>query len=652
MQRNVRLLLKIIRIPFDLVFVTVDALRAIPDIFTVKKEHPCRFCGSLEYLMNDIRPCRAANKYGSLWIFKTVASCVCPPDADMAEPHCTRFEPYHRPIKHLPLTLLALAVIWTVIGLVAERTLHVSTRVAALRQSLGSAESKRIEAATNRDPTKREKEQAEKKLAEAAALVDAPEALAALLDEVEALDPGAEGLWVHRMRLSRDRGQLEEAARYAEKVLAGENPALDAHLVQAAFLARRGKFAEAMAQLAVLIADEKRSADHLQDAAQLYAKLGELDQAQSCLKEALALDPQHVMSRISQISLLRNTGSVEEAKTLLAELQQSITNDVRVLMQAPEFLVIEGGIEKAIAQHTVLHNRFPSYGPLTLRLAQLYQRQGQPGMAKQLAHEAAEEGDPATRFAGEMLLGQLNLAGSLFTDAALAVERARKRDPTSMDAQVLLAQVRFGQKEYTGAIRLLEPLQDRLGKNEQIRLLLARCYLRNGEESKAIALLEAMMADAPDSQIPVLDLGNLYYEANRYDKARSIYEAYLASHPDKPFVQNNLIITLAESRLDLDRAITLARPLQASEPNNPVYADALGWSLVRSGAFTESEKHLRFAVRGLPRNPEPRYHLATVLAELDKQEQAIAQLELAFNLSSRFKGAEEARNLLNRLKHP
>ena len=169
-----------------------------------------------------------------------------------------------------------------------------------------------------------------------------------------------------------------------------------------------------------------------------------------------------------------------------------------------------------------------------------------------------------------------------------------------------------------------------------------------GRFDEADTLLREAAAGDPQAAHPWLFMGDLLLLRKEYQAALKCYEEGLKRDPKNIKVMNNIASLTTERGFDLKRAHQLAAYLNWKYPNNPAYADTLGWVLVKQGEAELSMPYLRQAVVGAPQNPEHRYHLGAALLSTGYREQGRKELEAALRLGTDFDGAPRARTLLER----
>jgi cellulose synthase operon protein C len=131
-----------------------------------------------------------------------------------------------------------------------------------------------------------------------------------------------------------------------------------------------------------------------------------------------------------------------------------------------------------------------------------------------------------------------------------------------------------------------------------------------------------------------------------YGEALQQYEAALRLAPDNRFVMNEYASVNAEYGFNMERTVPLAAHLYAMNPKDPIVADTLGWTLFRQGKTEEALPLLKQAVIGMPEYPGHHYHFGVALIKAGYPAQGRKALETSLKISSRFDGADRARELL------
>lgn len=121
-----------------------------------------------------------------------------------------------------------------------------------------------------------------------------------------------------------------------------------------------------------------------------------------------------------------------------------------------------------------------------------------------------------------------------------------------------------------------------------------------------------------------LFLGDLCNYLKDFSASDSYYEKLLRIDSTNYLVLNNYSYSLAERKIQLERAYRMAHQAYHADSINPSYVDTYGWVLYRMGRFSEAEVILKKAVK-LAREQQGVIfeHYGDVLYRLQRKEEAI-----------------------------
>jgi pentatricopeptide repeat protein len=98
----------------------------------------------------------------------------------------------------------------------------------------------------------------------------------------------------------------------------------------------------------------------------------------------------------------------------------------------------------------------------------------------------------------------------------------------------------------------------------------------------------------------------------QYKKAIELYEKSLEIDSDNATAMNSMGYILADTGMDVMRALRLCRRAVDSKPQNPAYLDSLGWAYYKSGEVLEARTWLRRAIEIAPNEEVIRRHFKIV----------------------------------------
>ena len=221
------------------------------------------------------------------------------------------------------------------------------------------------------------------------------------------------------------------------------------------------------------------------------------------------------------------------------------------------------------------------------------------------------------------------------------IEKDPKRaQPWALRAKVYLAQRDFAHAEpdFLKAIEI-DP------KFEAAYLLLAQLYIATDRQDQAIQKLNAFVEQ--NKSVPaLLQLASIYEKTKNYTAAREAYEKLLAINGNNALALNNLAVVYSERFDQVDKALDLAKRARTTFPNNPNFADTLGWVMFRKGDYRNALPLLQEGAAKLTDNPEVQYHLAMAHYMLGDEAAARTALQKAVQLPSAFPQKEEAQQRL------
>lgn len=234
------------------------------------------------------------------------------------------------------------------------------------------------------------------------------------------------------------------------------------------------------------------------------------------------------------------------------------------------------------------------------------------------------------------------------------VDRALQSRPQSAALHFLKAQVYGVEQNAGGAEGELRRALELDGNFAPAFNALGALYINTGKSGEAIAELTRWAERSKEDPNPHVLMGMVYDAAKRYDESCEAYRKALALRADDVFASNNLAWNYAEhGKGNLDEAMRLAQGVVQRFPDEPGFADTLGWVYFKKGLHTAAVEQLQKAVnKTVARGSDAagyRLHLAQALAAAGQKDKARRELQQALNAKNkplRPEQAEEARRAL------
>jgi tetratricopeptide (TPR) repeat protein len=183
---------------------------------------------------------------------------------------------------------------------------------------------------------------------------------------------------------------------------------------------------------------------------------------------------------------------------------------------------------------------------------------------------------------------------------------------------------------------------------------LAAIYINTNQHDQAVVEVRRWAESRKEDANPHVLIGMVEDSRKNYDAACEAYRRALSIKPDDLFASNNLAWNYAEhGKGNLDEAMRLSQGVVQRFPEEPGFADTLGWVYFKKGLHTAAVEQLQKAVTKTAASGNDaalyRLHLAQALAAAGRKAEARQQLQQALNAKSNAlqpDQAEEARRTL------
>jgi tetratricopeptide (TPR) repeat protein len=167
---------------------------------------------------------------------------------------------------------------------------------------------------------------------------------------------------------------------------------------------------------------------------------------------------------------------------------------------------------------------------------------------------------------------------------------------------------------------------------------LGALYIKMNRLDEAIAEFRRMSEKRPDDPTPYMLIGMVEDRRKNYDASTEAYKHALTINTENAFAANNLAWNYAEyGKGNLDEAVRLAQGVVQKFPDEPGYADTLGWVYYKKGLHAAAVEQLQKAVRQTTARRTDsatyRYHLGLALAAAGRKPEARQQLQQALNMT-------------------
>ncbi|MFA7485764.1 MAG: tetratricopeptide repeat protein, partial [Phycisphaerae bacterium] len=166
------------------------------------------------------------------------------------------------------------------------------------------------------------------------------------------------------------------------------------------------------------------------------------------------------------------------------------------------------------------------------------------------------------------------------------------------------------------------------------RQRLAAIYFKNGQIEKTINEYEKLRGEYPDDIPSLVILGHLYMAAKQYEKATDAFNTAILIHPDN-FIGRDEEIEALVAQDQLHDAIDLLETKLQSDPDNLELLVRRGDIFSMLAETTEAAESYKHVTKLCPDMLEPTIKLGTQYLQMQNDELAARQFNLAFEINDR-----------------
>lgn len=462
--------------------------------------------------------------------------------------------------------------------------------------------------------------------------------------------------------ISLQRGDTKAATDYAAELLKRNEKDADALFLRARASVARGKLKEAIADLKTVLDAEPRSKLGLFFMSDALYRDGQLEQARARAGDLERYYQDFLPAKLLQIQIGLDSGDAEGAKRAADELLTKLKDAAPTGDVTPQLLA------------DVKTNAYLLRGKAALRLAaqspaQLAAARADFEAARQatpnspvphvnLADAAANERkwdeawqhlDQAlaldrTNF--QALTGLINLGAvtGRVGEVRGRIEQLANEQSNSAQLQYLLGQsYRSGSQQDAPDAQRAEAAMRRAVELDAdyvpAYMALAEIYVGTQQPDRAIDTYKKITERRPDDFVAFRMIGMIEAGRNNLDAAAEYYRRVLSIRPDEPVAANNLAALYADhGKGNAEEAMRLGQDVVRRYPNEPGFADTLGWVYYRRGLYRDSVEQLKRAVEGAAKrggdNSLYRWHLGAALAKNGDKAAARRELQKSLELAA------------------
>lgn len=286
----------------------------------------------------------------------------------------------------------------------------------------------------------------------------------------------------------------------------------------------------------------------------LLRVLGDTQSALRDFERATTILPAHMPAQIARVSALLDLGRVDEAVRVAEELRKLYPRDPRSLY----VLAVAQGRRQDMASANE-----------SLKAAEL--------LISQMPRELID-GHPPTL----LLAGMVSYSLKQWAQATDYLTDYIEKFPDSVGPRTLLGQIYLDRHSDGDALKVLEPAQSIAPGDGRVLALLAETYMRLGQHMRASELLQLLSDSSGDNEVLRVQRAVNQFGMGRKEQAIEDLGAVVGARPGtQPFGATLVVMELNDRQIA--RAVSEARALVESDPNNLTYLNLYGVALLAAG---------------------------------------------------------------------
>lgn len=307
--------------------------------------------------------------------------------------------------------------------------------------------------------------------------------------------------------------------------------------------------------------------------------------ARSLLEKFLILNPEQDDVRARLAEMQQTQGDFAGAEKSWKKVLEQDPDNPDARMALAGLYDARGDTATAVAAYAAYLESNPDDVPVLTRLGQLEYIRGRVEPARDLL-------DRALRLApdNESALFWRALIDQDKGDWSAAVERMERVAVVSRDPGVSIrlagAYARLGRSR--DALRVFKRLQKLQPDNPDFAYYLALAHAEVGNARSARRWFSRTVALDPARTEAHFHLALSWDKAGKFEKAATSLRRVIALNPGHHIALNYLGYSWADRGENVEEALALVRRAVALDPENPAYADSLGWAYFQLNRTTEA----------------------------------------------------------------
>ncbi len=386
----------------------------------------------------------------------------------------------------------------------------------------------------------------------------------------------------------------------------------------------------------------------LYQAAAVYETMKQFDSAATMYQEMLQLDPSNIDLKKRLAATYLRAEKTDTAISILNDLHQIDSTDIEINITRGNVFLEQKKIDEAYKTFSDVFSRDSVALDAELGIAVEFLHQTSDTAqsleyAYLLCRQIQQRYPQSWQI--HVLLGDIEAMHHNDSSAIEQYEKAIGLNRSFPQPYVQLGILYLQRNNYTKAIAILENGRTEFPDEYSINYFLGFAYTQSQKNEQAIPLLQHALNIEPKSIDAMTLLAQTLDGMKRFTESDSLYEQALKIEPKNHLVLNNFSYSLAERKIRLQEALTMATTAIEKDSANSAYLDTVGWIYFR---LNQLDKALFFINRAVSLRQQSGgsdavllEHLGDVYSALGNKDKAIEYWKEALHQNSSNKDLQE-----------
>ena len=402
--------------------------------------------------------------------------------------------------------------------------------------------------------------------------------------------------------------------------------------------------------------------------ADLYAGLGDFNNAASSIQKLIAIDPNNNGLKRLLSEYYFKAKRYDDAMKVVNDIISSLPDDIDAHERKAEIFIAMNKWQDAASEYNFILAQPKISLNQKIRIGTAYFNRSliDSTLSPTTKRIFLSIDKDTANWQVKMYLGAISINGKNDSAAIGYFKAATQLANWNVEAWVRLGGLYFDTHKYDEAIKVLSKAVASFPEDFRVNLILGLSLSQNSKfidaegylhkavdldstdinalsaygytlsqlkkNDEAIIYISKALALSPNDINLLGTLGLIYDTQKKWDQCDSVYKKALLIDSSNALINNNYAYSLSERGIKLDQALKMSKIAIKAEPANSAYLDTMGWIYFKMERLSEAETYIQKALSISGDKPDELEHLGDVEFKLGNKDKAIETWQKAFNM--------------------